>query len=71
MGSILKIILLRLQPSICLVVNIVYLCIPIYHFCSDVDIFDLLWQVLMDDLIYLKFVDMLIDTPKTLLPWLG
>jgi len=57
MGFILKIILHRLQLSIFLVVNVVYLCISIYRFRCDVDIFDLLWQLLMDDLIYPRFTD--------------
>jgi len=57
MGSILKSILRRLQLNIFLVVNVVYLCIPIYRFRSDVDTFDLLWKVLMDNLIYLGFAD--------------
>ena len=58
MGSILRSIMPRLVPSICFgFVNIVFFCIFVYWFCCDVDVFDLPWQVSMDDMIYLGFVD--------------
>ena len=53
MGSTLRSTLCRLRPSTCL--YILYVCTYLSIGFSDVNIFDLLWQGLIDDSIYLGF----------------